>query len=461
MNKHSYSFLRTGILKLTPDDMKCKLYCKGSLCKYCTSNQWNEKQMDINGLFSNWVTKNIIAMSRPTEAAIKEYHIIEQFKKKNIKTLINLQSLKEHNDCGPFLHSSGFSYDPEQFMREGIYYYNFPIPDYEMCSIQLIGNIVKVMHFSLNQGNMAIHCHAGLGRTGTVIAAYLIWYNKLRYDEAINLVRKNRPKSIQSEIQIMLLKKFDDVCHKYGILIPNTNKKSLNWLIENQMVMLPTTQCIKYGHILKPVYEICKRILKEIFEDQFFFDKKEEGPLYCNIGKIKVNWAPAFTNHGKATIAYIVNVMESMPIIFKDKETYDIIGKAQKINVITCDKDLDSYDIRELLICLEAYMMLLKTPVFSKDELIEMFTINDKNQLNYINVKQLTWICFIQYLCEVFSVITGEYYESFVSTLTNWLYGDDDDEVRYVIQKYMRNLFAEHLKEQKVVEDSGELNDEN
>lgn len=44
----------------------------------------------------------------------------------------------------------------------------------------------------LNLGNVAVHCHAGLGRTGVVIASYLVWRYHLSADEAINYVRKKR-----------------------------------------------------------------------------------------------------------------------------------------------------------------------------------------------------------------------------------------------------------------------------
>lgn len=36
-----------------------------------------------------------------------------------IKSIINLQTAGEHSSCGPGLHESGFSYDPQEFMDNG------------------------------------------------------------------------------------------------------------------------------------------------------------------------------------------------------------------------------------------------------------------------------------------------------------------------------------------------------
>ena len=52
--------------------------------------------------------------------------------------------------------------------------------------------MVKVVDFALRGGKVAIHCHAGLGRTGVLIACYLVYSQRMSGDEAITLVRSNR-----------------------------------------------------------------------------------------------------------------------------------------------------------------------------------------------------------------------------------------------------------------------------
>ena len=46
-----------------------------------------------------------------------------------------------------------------------------------------------------------VHCLAGMGRTGTILACYLIKYQSMSADEAIQKIREERPGSIQSYSQ--------------------------------------------------------------------------------------------------------------------------------------------------------------------------------------------------------------------------------------------------------------------
>ena len=54
-----------------------------------------------------------------------------------------------------------------------------------------------------------IHCLAGLGRTGTLLACYLIKYQKMSADDAIQKVREERPGSIQSYPQEEIIFQFE------------------------------------------------------------------------------------------------------------------------------------------------------------------------------------------------------------------------------------------------------------
>jgi len=53
-----------------------------------------------------------------------------------------------------------------------------------------------------------VHCLAGLGRTGTLLACYLVKYQKTSADDAIQKVREERPGSIQSYPQEEMIFQF-------------------------------------------------------------------------------------------------------------------------------------------------------------------------------------------------------------------------------------------------------------
>ena len=54
-----------------------------------------------------------------------------------------------------------------------------------------------------------VHCLAGLGRTGTILASYLVKYENMSADEAIEKVREIRPGSIQSYPQEEIIFRFE------------------------------------------------------------------------------------------------------------------------------------------------------------------------------------------------------------------------------------------------------------
>lgn len=73
-----------------------------------------------------------------------------------------------------------------------VFHYNFGWPDFGVSELTSILDMVKVLDFALQQGRVAVHCHAGLGRTGVLMACHLIWARELHPKEAIAFVRKRR-----------------------------------------------------------------------------------------------------------------------------------------------------------------------------------------------------------------------------------------------------------------------------
>ncbi|CAH8553957.1 unnamed protein product [Schistosoma rodhaini] len=253
--------IRQGI----PEKNLCLLFCGGSKCKYCNpSSFFDETEMHLNGLYSTWITQNILATSRPSEKLIEEFDIIEQFKRMNICSIFNMQTAGEHSSCGYGVLSSGFSYDPLSFMKNNISFYNFSWCDYDVASLQFILDTVTVIQFAIFKGKIAVHCHAGLGRTGVIIACYLVFNNRISAEEAIQYVRFRRPGSIQTQNQVECIYKFEKYLYLYRIYFGSYGQFSLEAFLKRQNVLLHGPERRSLRNIPKIIYMCCKLLVRII-----------------------------------------------------------------------------------------------------------------------------------------------------------------------------------------------------
>lgn len=90
---------------------------------------------------------------------------------------------------------------PEEWVSD-ISYLHMPTPDLTAPDMDRIDIAVDFIYKKIsNDQAVMVHCAAGMGRAGTILACYLVKYEKYSAKDAIKKIRKERPGSIQSEVQ--------------------------------------------------------------------------------------------------------------------------------------------------------------------------------------------------------------------------------------------------------------------
>lgn len=130
----------------------------------------------------SWVIENKLAgLARPhSEATLKI------LKSQGIEALLNLTEMP---------------LDPVLLEKYQIQTKQIPLPDFTAPTIEQLEQAVQLINQFLEAGlKVGVHCGAGLGRTGTILAGYLV-SEGMDADEAINNIRKMRPGSIETPEQ--------------------------------------------------------------------------------------------------------------------------------------------------------------------------------------------------------------------------------------------------------------------
>jgi atypical dual specificity phosphatase len=126
-------------------------------------------------------------------------------------------TLTAYEDDLPVLHSSGvravvcllnISSDAAVYQTAGFAFLCLPLPDGGAPTMEQASEFLQFMREQRStQRPVAVHCEAGLGRTGTMVALYLISEGESA-EAAIRRVRAVEPVAVETARQILFLEQY-------------------------------------------------------------------------------------------------------------------------------------------------------------------------------------------------------------------------------------------------------------
>lgn len=148
-----------------------------------------------NGDF-NWIIPRKFIASASPSAELRETedsmslptsHYIPYFKEKGVSTVVRLNIV---------------DYDRAEFIQQGFDHFELYFPDGTSPSIEIVHEFLKIAENA--RGAIMVHCKQGLGRTGTLIACYLVKHYQFSVSESIAYLRLCRPGSVVGQQQHFL-----------------------------------------------------------------------------------------------------------------------------------------------------------------------------------------------------------------------------------------------------------------
>lgn len=155
----------------------------------------------------NWVTPDFVAFASPQQQPVApipantpEYaalpKTVSEVQSSNLPLPFkNVLSHFSSRDVGLVVRLNSELYCPSYFTALGINHIDMIFEDGTCPPLPLVRRFIKMAHemITVQHKSIAVHCKAGLGRTGCLIGAYLIYRHGFTANEIIAFMRFMRP----------------------------------------------------------------------------------------------------------------------------------------------------------------------------------------------------------------------------------------------------------------------------
>ncbi|TYZ57941.1 hypothetical protein PybrP1_003569 [[Pythium] brassicae (nom. inval.)] len=138
----------------------------------------------------SWISPHFVAFAGPHDfvgasGRLTPEHYVEHFKRRGVALVVRLSRKR---------------YDKERFTSAGFQFADLYFPDGTNPPEAVLQQFLQLCE-STATGAVAVHCKAGLGRTGTLIACSLMQQHRFSAEEAIGWLRLCRPGSVVGQQQ--------------------------------------------------------------------------------------------------------------------------------------------------------------------------------------------------------------------------------------------------------------------
>ena len=197
----------------------------------------------------NWITPNFVAFASPQHKPVAalpqsspEYKLLPHSVSELENALIpmpfkNVLAHFKERSIGLVVRLNSELYSPSYFTALGIEHVDMIFDDGTYPALGMVRKFIRLAHemITKQKRNIAVHCKAGLGRTGCLIGAYLIYRYGFTANDLIAFMRFMRPGMVVGPQQHWLHLNqgtfrqwwWEDSCkEKLALLMPTTPTKA-------------------------------------------------------------------------------------------------------------------------------------------------------------------------------------------------------------------------------------------